>query len=499
MDPPTPHSSQEMRRAKLEGIRNREETRHKKERLFLMLTQKLSQKYSSPKQRTLNRKIKGMVRDFVDNSGAGVSDSGLADLENEVRAAAEGSLPPVAAPAATTSSAAPAEAVAEAAPEAAQPDPADVDLGINEWNMLDMYNTITHEEEQKKAIIARKAEQAAFAKHLAGTSNARDMEEATEKAEMEKYLEEQARLTNVWRTQQKKSRAKRHAVAVEERQVRAQQIKDTNSRRKAEFDKRRAEEMEEIRRCKDAIQFTRDEEARKRREEHERLKKILIENQIENAKRAEVAKEEAAEDVRLMEEYKAKLEREDLERKRAFEKRMERYEAYGRLWADKGAGKKQREEELRIERVILREAKKKEDADIERERRDKEYLRTTALSIAASNKNLMEEKRRRMKEEHDASMIYAMSFRGEGEQYVAAERARAAARREEAKKHAAFLKEQIEGDRQRRQAVEMSDAERSVNREVLRKVKEDPEMVSRIQARLTYERPAAQKVSNIFL
>ena len=369
------------------------------------------------------------------------------------------------------------------------PAPAGLD-GVSEWSILDMYNTIAHEDEQLRTANARKAEQDAFAASLGEMSTQRASAERAEKEEMEAYLAEQAQAVQAWRSMERSALERRRSVAMEERAARDDQVRELNARRQANLDRKRAEEMEDIRRCREAIQVEKDAQARKRAEEHERLLGILRDNQVENERRAKVAAQEAAEDARLMEEYTRKLEREEEARNRAFQQRMARYEAYGRMWADEGAGRKQREEEVRQERIILREAKKKEEADVERERRDLDHRRASAMRIAASNKELMKEKSLR----HQADA----AFRGEGEAFLAAERERALERRQRGKAHAELLEEQIATDRQRRQAVDMSAAERSVNREILNKVQSDPVMAQRIIDRLTCAHPAGHKPSSIF-
>ena len=90
------------------------------------------------------------------------------------------------------------------------------------------------------------------------------------------------------------------------------------------------------------------------------------------------AEEEAAEDQRLMEEYKRKLEQEEVDRANAFKRRLDKLEATGSKWAEEGAGKEQMEVEKRLEAMVLREAAKKDAADEERERRDKAALKYNA-------------------------------------------------------------------------------------------------------------------------
>jgi len=86
-------------------------------------------------------------------------------------------------------------------------------------------------------------------------------------------------------------------------------------------------------------------------------------------------KEEAAEeDKKLMADYKARLDREDAKRAKALEDRMSRYEAIGNDWATSGAGAKKAAKEKKIMDIIHKEAKKKEDRDDARIRRDKEKV-----------------------------------------------------------------------------------------------------------------------------
>lgn len=71
-------------------------------------------------------------------------------------------------------------------------------------------------------------------------------------------------------------------------------------------------------------------------------------------------REQKEEDHRLMLQMKAMMLKQEEDRKAAFEERVAKFEEYSTKWQESGAGKSQREAELKMERKILREAAEKE-------------------------------------------------------------------------------------------------------------------------------------------
>merc|ERR1712159_185940 len=96
---------------------------------------------------------------------------------------------------------------------------------------------------------------------------------------------------------------------------------------------------------------------------------------------------EGEEDVKLMKLYKEKLRKQELQRKEAFKKVQDRLDAFAAKSAGQwgGALYEKQQNDLALELKILREADIKDKADAERDRRDKEEVRTKAKQMQEWN------------------------------------------------------------------------------------------------------------------
>ena len=174
---------------------------------------------------------------------------------------------------------------------------------------------------------------------------------------------------------------------------------------------------------------------------------------------------------------------------------MKRYEDIGQQWADSGTGKKQREAELHMERKILREAQAKEQADLDRERNDKEQLRLNKKMMMETNRKMAADKLAREKALHDKESIYATRFRREGEAFGAEEEIRKQAEREKAKRHCELLKLQMKEQQLLQKRVDMSETEMSLNRAQMDLILKDPIVGEKIVRKLNEKKEMKQSVA----
>lgn len=252
-------------------------------------------------------------------------------------------------------------------------------------------------------------------------------------------------------------------------------------------------EKKEIEAVKRELKRQQDIVLEKKKEERLRLLEQEEENKKERVRRRERASQEAAEDVRLMLAHKKRLEEEDEKRANAFKERLDKIYKQGEKWASEGAGKKKADDERKLELLILKEAAKKEAADMERERRDKEARRTNSLKMQEDNKKLMEERARLEELERLEERKFAQQFRKEGEDYTRAEAERRRAIKEKQQRQSRILLEQMEEAEKFRQAAIMSEAEKKINHGVLSKLQGDKAMLAKIQEKLCAPMIAAKK------
>ena len=84
------------------------------------------------------------------------------------------------------------------------------------------------------------------------------------------------------------------------------------------------DEEAEVRRCKKLLKEDEEEMIRKRDEERERMRQVLIENQKVELVKAERKRKEQEYDIKLMEEYAQKLAKEEQDRIDALESKLRR-------------------------------------------------------------------------------------------------------------------------------------------------------------------------------
>ena len=281
-----------------------------------------------------------------------------------------------------------------------------------------------------------------------------------DKAADQKYLAEQARMLQEWKKTQEEKTAAITNRMMEEKKVREQQIAARKAAREAERNERQTREEKELALCRREIQRQQQNALSKKEAERERLKNVRIENAKENAIRATRAAAEAAEDQRLMNEYKAKLDKEESDRASAFARRMARLEQFSQKSGTEegGAIYQQQKAEREFEELVLKEALKKDQADEDRERSDKEKLRMNKIRMAHENKMLMMAKKQAKDAANADEANYANRFRREGEEYL----------REE---HDRFVSEPREGDRRTSRALraDRDDARRRGPRSIRRR------------------------------
>ncbi len=366
----------------------------------------------------------------------------------------------------------------------------------NEWTLLDTFNAIENEELSKKSYATIRQRQTEFKAELDAQVFRNSFKSGEDKAADQKYLSEQARMLQEWKkTQQEKTAAITNRNQ-EEKKVREQQIAARKAAREAERNERQTREEKELALCRREIQRQQQNALNKKEAERERLKNVRIENAKENAIRATRAAEEAAEDQRLMNEYKAKLDKEESDRASAFARRMARLEQFSQKSGTEegGAIYQQQKAEREFEELVLKEALKKDQADEDRERRDKENLRLNKIRMAHENKMLMMAKKQAKDAANTDEANYANRFRREGEEYLREEHDRFVSNREKAIEHQAELSAQIEATRASQAKIDMSERERAMNRQMLLKLAGDEEMMKKIQTRLSVNAGAGKTV-----
>jgi len=510
----------EQRRKKVESLREREQLREYRSRLQAMLTQKLLGKYgdrgraSAGQASAKNQTIKETVRNFMRNTPS-FNENNLGELEARVQDAIQAlrSGQPASSGAtalhgdthgsmrdansASRGSGTFSNASGGGARSDAGPGPqislSELTEGVNEWTLLNACAAVENEEKSKNNLLESRKRQMAFKSVLDEQVHIRRSALGSTDVEDKKYFDYQQESLKQWQLKEERTKKEIERKMTEEREARAVQIKEKNARIEREKRLRQEQEIADLARCKREIEEEQARLQQEKEDEAERMRKVKLENMKERERRALRKAEEAAEDQRLVEAYKAKLEREEIERANAFAKRMERLEKSGQKWAQEGAGKEQMDFERRLEDTILKEAQRKEQADLDRERRDKQAIKDKQKLIAAANKQLIDAKMQRFQQARSEDLSFARKFRSDGEQFRHEEAERKRRHVEMMRQHQAALKQQMEQRRSNPSdpaKLSMSQYERTLNKDVFLKLEQDPELLKKVTTRVLNASPS---------
>ncbi|CAN0058936.1 unnamed protein product [Ectocarpus fasciculatus] len=351
----------------------------------------------------------------------------------------------------------------------------------NEWLILETYQQILADEKQ---VEEDRRAQTALQRCKQGLDEQIQQKLARsekERREADARREQQRRALVEHQALQEELKESSRRKTLEEKCVRATQILGNERRRERERQNRKVDEARILEECKRKLAEEKERQLQKRKQIAESLREMNRENIAKLAVREKQKIADAEEDKRLMKEYRERLDREQAERTAAHNKRLQRYEMIGNKWAESGAGKRQHDKDIAEERRILAEAAIKEKIDEDREIRDKEALRVDRLRCLEDNKRLMGDKAARKKAEEKLEAEYAQQFRIEGEMHVAKglERKREVVR--EKKAYARMLEEQMRATRAALRTVQMTDTERKMNGELLRRLQGDRDLQEKIR------------------
>ena len=479
-------------RAKAAEMREKEQVKQHRTRLREMLLQKLNSKYGTTGDR--RNVIAGAVdlvleKAIISESDLETLETGIADqFRREDREAAKKVL--------TTRHESPTAAdTKKKKPDSSSEGGKERFLPFlaktSEWRLLDAYQAIENEKhvkcelqkgKQRKQEFKKSLDQQVEAKHLAkSSSEAAIVPDRT-------YAQRQAKLLAEWRVEAAKKKERESRKYKDEQKVREAQIAERKLRIEKEKASALQREKDDLELCRKATDRDRALALQRKQQERERLKKIQAETRRDRELRDLRKKKEGIEDKELMEAYKAKLEREEEARQNAFAQRMARLEQFAIKSGTEttGAGYQEAQNIRKMEQRILEEAKLKEQADEEREQRDKQNIRTKQRQIALENSRLLESKQRQLKAEHDLEKEYADRYVQESQDYLRNERDKLIKHRQDMLAHQQVLQAQILDAKARNTNVDMDSRERQLNQNLLNKITNNDDILTELQARLLH-------------
>lgn len=363
-----------------------------------------------------------------------------------------------------------------------------------EWEVINSYQLLRGEEKERQEREAAYLKKLNFRKslddHLRVAHTIQRGDNESDKEYADRIANDITKYHNEEKSKFDRIKKKNH----DESDLRMQQIQEKQRRAAQE----KAEAMEMDRRNQELnLQKQREEQekiARIRREKLESQERILKEN-MENERLRQLARQQDAElDQRQIQEYATKLDREAVERENAFKMRMEKSAHNGQKFATEGAGKAQRDAQLREEQLLIREQLRKEESDIAKELKKKEDQRVRTHMQLVENQRQLEKKQREEQEQNKNDSSYADRARSEAEAFQAAEKERQRLRLIKQNEYRAMLDAQVSEQKRRTvRNVGMAPVEKEINMPTLREAVDDPQMLSRVMHRMRLTKASQQQ------
>lgn len=401
-----PRYMTDTKRTKLEAIRDKSNMKAKRERVRNIITKKLIG--------TFGAKNRGVIESFVDevihNHEGGITSSDLLRIQAELQEILKHKPPPVIKKVVEETPAVDEEELA--ASRSSLQLPAGIawkaihayEVAIQEQNEKDQRQ---REEEKKSKLRVALEKQMEAAREEAMKNRRNDILYAKHVTEdVEHYAAEEAR----------KREDMMEKMQIQKR-FREEQIAEQHRRKQEELDQMRQHELETNARIQAEIDAEKALLAEKKAISIERNQRVLEENEKLRLFRLEQKKKDAEYDQKLMADYAKKMDEEAAEREGAFAKRLAALEMFASKFSNDGAGKVEKDERLKEERLLLAEQERKEKADAAEEARRKRESKRKLEEAARSNLEMIRQKAERAERERLEDLKLAKMSVAEIEKY----------------------------------------------------------------------------------
>lgn len=396
------------RRKVLEDILKREALAEKRSKLHAVLSQKLMKKHGSEHLKVIKR----VVSSFLEKNQHITADD-LKSLEKETQSAIANAIE-----AAKVRGPASAKQIAETIAEPATISPRlPTPPKGKEWQLMLAYQDLVAEEKVKKQQRDNWTKKQQFKNDLDEHVKMQQSMKESEKRDAVRY--NQYINEDIVKFQQEESQKiqKTKEKYFEEKKIREEQILERQKRKAEEIEQSKKEEAARNQAALDLIEREKQTLLEIKLRERKRQEAIAKENLENLQKLSERRKEEAAEDHRLMQMYAAKLDKEAKERETAFQRRLANLEAFAKKYHHEGAGKKEREDGLKFEALLVKEIQNKIQKDQEDEKLRLESKKNKELQAARENAKLLERKRQERENTRKNDELLARKYQSEASEY----------------------------------------------------------------------------------
>jgi hypothetical protein len=283
-----------------------------------------------------------------------------------------------------------------------------------------------------------------------------------------------------------------------EKTMRFAQIREKQERQARADEKRRREEAEEIQRVQNALEEDRQRAIAIKEDTMRRNAITKAENERFQAIKDQQRKEQEREELRLQVEGRARADREDKRRKDEFNAKMERQEkAMSRFAGGAGAQAKAKAEKESNSTQSAIDKKYRMEEERERVKQEKRDLEQ-AKSMQA-NATIVERKRREKEMQLQADRDMGAKFQREKSQQEQERVDERTAKLEKMRKVREMLDAQVGAKQQGvRDLGALTNLESNLNKDILAKIKKDPEFAKKVHDRVKPKVKYASYTNNIF-
>ena len=358
----------------------------------------------------------------------------------------------------------------------------------NDWVIMDAFDAISADKEAIKDKVKAHAKKEMVRKTLDEQIILKEKYKQVERDRETKFLRDQNVIMEQWNYEQNLAHSMEHNKMHKEKRIRDEQCRINKIQRDRKKKTEEDEATQAIAICQREMKRAEDNKITEKQINHSMNVKNMDAVMQQFGKREKAEKEEKAEDFKLMIQMKEMMLAQDIARKAAFQKRVEKYDEFSSKWQESGAGKQQREAELKIERKILAEAAEKEAKDDKREVDDKVYAKKMAMFLQTENQKMVDRKVAKDRKMEQDDFRHACTVRQAGEAYAAGHWERENEEKAVGRKYAVALAKQRDDNARRITKLEMGDVERALNRQKILKLQNDPSVIKDIQDKMFVKR-----------
>ena len=342
-----------------------------------------------------------------------------------------------------------------------------VDSSINPWRLIEAYKVV----EAEKVLVAETEKKVNDKKKFYSILNeqlqAKEKNHQVVKAENERFCKSQALEFEKWRNEQKKLVELDREKMLALKKMRQEEITSTEQRNQMLKKQTQKEERQTLINAKKSLQQEEEQKRDKKLQERTKLRSIKQENDQRKSEREKIQKKEEEMDAKLMADMKRKLDKEEEDRIREVNRRLEKCALLADIGKD--AIKKKEKYDSIIDEKVKREVEVKDREARKKDLRKKKEQELKQKQINETNEKLLNEKRlNKLAQEKADEDYYAQSSR-EQKAYFSQEEAKKKKSAETQRLYCVKIKKQIEEQEKKKKEIEeMSFDEKKINKEVNR-------------------------------